>query len=57
MKTGNLHKKRRGGRENGFLSFSEKNGIIAKIVDTKEVKKRSVHIFVEKRNGKKNGKN
>lgn len=39
MKSGNLHKKRRGGRENGFLSFSEKNGIIAKIVDTKEVKK------------------
>ena len=45
-----------GGRENGFLSFSEKNGIIAKIVDTKEVKKRSVHIFVEKRKERKMGK-
>ena len=44
------------GRENGFLSFSEKNGIIAKIVDTKEVKKRSVHIFVEKRKERKMGK-
>jgi len=38
------------------LSFSEKNGIIAKIVDTKEVKKRSVHIFVEKRKERKMGK-
>ena len=44
------------GVKNGFLSFSEKNGIIAKIVDTKEVKKRSVHIFVEKRKERKMGK-